>query len=120
MKRYESREDYLEALLVLQRKKPAVRPVDLAEYMGYSKPSISYAIGVLKEGGFLVKDRRGHLHLTDAGREVAEQIYERHRFFTELLTKVGVSRELAEAEACRIEHCVSEETFEKLKQYLDK
>lgn len=115
MKIYASGEDYLEAVLVLQKEKGMVRSVDLARHMGFSKPSISHAVGVLKNGGFLTVDEDGYLHLTEDGREVAEKIYERHQFFTEQLVAVGVDRETAERDACRIEHAISEETFQKLK-----
>ena len=120
MKIYASGEDYLEAVLVLQKEKGMVRSVDLARHMGFSKPSISHAVGVLKNGGFLTVDEDGYLHLTEDGREVAEKIYERHQFFTEHLVAVGVDRETAERDACRIEHAISEETFQKLKASVEK
>lgn len=120
MKIYASGEDYLEAVLVLQKEKDMVRSVDLARHMGFSKPSISHAVGVLKNGGFLTVDEDGYLHLTEDGREVAEKIYERHQFFTEQLVAVGVDRETAERDACRIEHAISEETFQKLKASVEK
>lgn len=120
MKIYASGEDYLEAVLVLQKEKGMVRSVDLARHMGFSKPSISHAVGVLKNGGFLTVDEDGYLHLTEDGREVAEKIYERHQFFTEQLIAVGVDRETAERDACRIEHAISEETFQKLKASVEK
>lgn len=116
MKIHASGEDYLEAVLVLQKQKGAVRSVDLANHMGYSKPSVSHAVAILKNGGFLDVDEEGHLDLTDTGREIAEMIYERHRFFTEQLIAVGVEPELAEQDACRIEHVISHESFEKIKQ----
>ena len=111
---------YLEAVLVLQKKKVMVRSVDLARHMGFSKPSISHAVGVLKNGGFLTVDEDGYFHLTEDGREVAEKIYERHQFFTEQLVAVGVDRETAERDACRIEHAISEEAFQKLKASVEK
>lgn len=120
MKIYASGEDYLEAVLVLQKKKGMVRSVDLARHMGFSKASISHAVGVLKNGGFLTVDEEGYFHLTEDGREVAEKIYERHQFFTEQLVAVGVDRETAERDACRIEHVISEEAFEKLKTSVEK
>lgn len=120
MKIYASGEDYLEAVLVLQKEKGMVRSVDLARHMRFSKPSISHAVGVLKNGGFLTVDEDGYLHLTEDGREVAEKIYERHQFFTEQLVAVGVDRETAERDACRIEHAISEETFQKLKASVEK
>lgn len=120
MKIYASGEDYLEAVLVLQKKKVMVRSVDLARHMGFSKPSISHAVGVLKNGGFLTVDEDGYFHLTEDGREVAEKIYERHQFFTEQLVAVGVDRETAERDACRIEHAISEKAFQKLKASVEK
>ena len=116
MKLYASGEDYLEAVLVLQRKQGMVRSVDLARHMGFSKPSISHAVGVLKNGGFLTVDDDGFLHLTVIGREIAEKIYERHLFFMEQLIAAGVDPETAEADACRIEHIISDESFSRLKE----
>ena len=116
MKIYASGEDYLEAVLVLQKKKVMVRSVDLARHMGFSKPSISHAVGVLKNGGFLTVDEDGFLHLTAIGREVAEKIYERHLFFTEQLVAAGVDLETAEQEACRMEHAIGDTSFRKLKE----
>ena len=116
MKLYASGEDYLEAVLVLQRKQGMVRSVDLARHMGFSKPSISHAVGVLKNGGFLTVDDDGFLHLTVIGREIAEKIYERHLFFMEQLIAAGVDPKTAEADACRIEHIISDESFSRLKE----
>ena len=111
-----SGEDYLEAILVLQKKMGMVRSIDLARHMGFSKPSISHAVGVLKNGGFLTMDENHFLHLTDVGREVAEKIFERHCFFTEQLIAAGVDPRTAEADACRIEHIISDESFSRLKE----
>lgn len=111
-----SGEDYLEAILMLQKKSGMVRSVDLARHMGFSKPSISHAVGVLRNGGFLTVDEDGFLHLTGIGQKVAEKIYERHRFFTSSLIDLGVDPEIAEADACRIEHVISEESYLKLKE----
>ena len=116
MKIHASGEDYLEAVLILQKKQGMVRSVDLARHMGFSKPSISHAVGVLKNGGFLTVDEDGFLHLTAIGREVAEKIYERHLFFTEQLVAAGVDLETAEQEACRMEHAISDTSFQKLKE----
>ena len=116
MKLYASGEDYLEAVLVLQRKQGMVRSVDLARHMGFSKPSISHAVGGLKNGGFLIVDDDGFLHLTVIGREIAEKIYERHLFFMEQLIAAGVDPKTAEADACRIEHIISDESFDRLKE----
>ena len=111
-----SDEDYLEAVLVLQHEKGMVRSVDLARHMGFRKPSISHAVSVLRDGGFLTVDADGFLHLTDIGREVAAKIYERNLFFTEQLIAAGVDWETAEQDACRIEHAISETSFKKLKE----
>ncbi len=115
MKLHSSGEDYLEAILVIQMQKGAVRSVDVARHLEVSKPSVSHAIAALKSGGFLTMDSDYFLHLTDVGREVAEQIYEKHRFFTERLIAAGVDAETAEQDACRIEHVISEESFRRLK-----
>ena len=104
-----SGEDYLEAILVLQKKMGMVRSVDV------SKPSVCHAVATLREGGFLTMDEDNFLHLTDAGCEVAEQVYEKHRFFTQRLIAAGVDPKTAEADACRIEHVISEESFQRLK-----
>ena len=114
-KLHASGEDYLEAILVLQNQKGMVRSVDMARHMGVSKPSVCHAVATLKNGGFLTMDDGFFLHLTNIGREVAEQIYEKHRFFTERLIAAGVDPETAEADACRIEHVISEESFRRLK-----
>ena len=115
MKLHASGEDYLEAILVLQNQKGMVRSVDVARHMDVSKPSVCHAVASLKNGGFLTMDDDFFLHLTDVGREVAEQIYEKHRFFTERLIAAGVDPKTAEADACRIEHVISEESFRRLK-----
>lgn len=111
-----SGEDYLEAVLILQKKKGMVRSIDLAQYMDHSKPSISYAVKHLQNGGFLTVDNDGYLHLTDLGQEIAEKIYERHLFFTEQLVAAGVDRATAEQDACRLEHAISDDAFRKLKE----
>ena len=116
MKLRASGEDYLEAVLMLQKKNGMVRSIDLARHMGFSKPSISHAVGVLKNGGFLTVDDDGFLHLTVIGREIAEKIYERHLFFMEQLIAAGVDPKTAEADACRIEHIISDESFDRLKE----
>ena len=112
---HKSGEDYLEAILVLQKKKGMVRSADVARHMDVSKPSVCHAVATLKDGGFLTIDDGFFLHLTNIGREVAEQIYEKHRFFTERLIAAGVDPETAEADACRIEHVISDESFQCLK-----
>ena len=115
MKLHSSGEDYLEAVLMLQQRHGMVRSVDLARHMGYSKPSISHAVGVLRGGGFLTVDQDGFLHLTDVGHEVAEKIYERHQFFTQWLIGAGIDPETAEQDACRMEHGISQKSFELLR-----
>ena len=114
-KLYASGEDYLEAILRLQKQKGIVRSVDVARYMDVSKPSVCHAVATLRDGGFLTMDEDYFLHLTDVGREAAEATYEKHRFFTEMLTRAGVDPAIAERDACRIEHVISEESFEHLK-----
>ena len=110
-----SGEDYLEAILVLPKKMGMVRSVDVARHLDVSKPSVCHAVATLREGGFLTMDEDNFLHLTDAGCEVAEQVYEKHRFFTQRLIAAGVDPKTAEADACRIEHVISDESFERLK-----
>ena len=117
MKIHASGEDYLEAVLVLQKKLGMVRSVDVARYMEVSKPSVCYAVGTLREGGFLTMDEKHYLHLTELGRDMAEKIYERHCFFTHQLISVGVNPQIAEVDACRMEHAVSDESFQKLKEH---
>ena len=116
MKLHASGEDYLETILVLQKKLGMVRSVDVARHMEVSKPSVCHAVATLRDGGFLTMDENHFLHLTDVGREVAEKIYERHCFFTERLIALGVNPETAETDACRIEHVISAESFEHLKK----
>ena len=113
-----SGEDYLEAVLVLQKNHGAVRSIDVARRVGVSKASVSYAVSALREGGFLTVDSDYVLHLTETGRNVAEKIYERHQFFTEQFIAAGVDPEIAERDACRIEHAISQDTFEKIRDTL--
>ena len=113
----ESGEMYLETILVLSRKSNAVRSVDVSEYMGFSKPSVSRAIGILKQGGYVIMDEEGFLALTETGMEIAGKIYERHQLLTEFLTRLGVSEETAAADACKIEHDISDESFEAIKRH---
>ena len=116
MKLHASGEDYLEAILVLHKKMGMVRSVDVARYLEVTKPSVCHAVATLRDGGFLIMDEDRFLHLTDVGREVAEKIYERHCFFTEQLIAAGVDPKTAEADACRIEHIISNESFARLKE----
>lgn len=113
----ESGEMYIETIHVLSKKGGVVRSVDVSEHMGVSKPSVSRAIGLLKEGGYVTMARDGALTLTEAGVEVANKIYERHRVITALLTALGVDPEIAADDACRIEHHISDESFEAIKRH---
>ena len=112
---HQSGEDYLEAILLLQKEKEMVRSVDVARHMGVSKPSVCHAVKSLKDGGFLVMDEDRFLHLTDVGRDVAEKTYEKHCFFTHLLIDAGVEPKTAEQDACRMEHAISDNSFQKMK-----
>ena len=115
MKLHASGEDYLEAVLVLPKKLSIVRSVDVARHLEVTKPSVCHAVATLRDGGFLTMDSDYFLHLTDVGREVAEQIYEKHRFFTDRLIEAGVNPVTAEKDACRMEHVISQESFERLR-----
>lgn len=115
MKLHASGEDYLETILILQKQCGMVRSVDVARYMSVSKPSVCRAVAVLRDGGFLKMDEEHFLYLTDEGRKIAEEIYARHRFFTEQLIAAGVDPKIAEADACRMEHAISSESFARLK-----
>ncbi len=114
----ESGEMYLESIFVLSRSMEHVRAIDICEYLGYSKPSVSRALGLLRDGGYVVADKNGYLTLTAAGREVAEKIYERHTSLCKFLELIGVSHDTASADACKIEHVISDESFEALKKYV--
>ena len=120
MKIQESAENYLEAIHVLMQKNGQVHSIDVAHYTGFSKPSISRAVGLLRDNGYVSIDQNGLLSLTEAGLKIAETIYERHTVLTDLLIKLGVSPETASEDACRIEHVISAETFEKLKEHVRK
>ena len=115
MKLHTSGEDYLKAIYILQKEKGMVRSIDVAEQMGVSKPSVSHAVKLLRKGGYILMDDDYTLHLTELGCEIAEKLYERHQYFTEQLTGVGVDVTTAEAEACKMEHTISDESFQKLK-----
>lgn len=115
----ESGEMYLETIYVLSKGSRAVRSIDVCEYMGYSKPSVSRAVGILKQGGYLEMDNDGYLTLTDTGFEVASKIYERHTTLTELLIRLGVDEKIAAGDACKIEHDISDETFEAIKHHIE-
>ena len=118
MKLLESGEMYLETIYVLSRTISNVRSLDVAEYMGFSKPSVSRAVGLLKEGGYLVSDRDGFLSLTDSGRAIGEKIYERHTLLTEFLVRLGVDEEVAAEDACKLEHDISDESFKAIKDHV--
>ena len=115
---HESGEMYLEAILVLSKKNGFVRSIDVSDYLGYSKPSVSRAMGLLRQGEYIVMESDGAITLTDSGREIAEKIYERHTFLTSLLVKLGVAEETAAADACRLEHAISDESFQAIKRYV--
>ncbi len=119
MKIYASGEDYLEAVLMVEKEKGMVRCVDVARRMEVSKLSVTNAVSVLRSTGHLEMDEEHYLHLTPSGRALAEKIYERHCFFTKQLIAAGVDPEIAEREACRIEHSISDESFEKLKKHFE-
>lgn len=114
---HESGEMYLEAILVLSQKNGFVRSIDVSEYLGYSKPSVSRAVGILKNGNYIAMEKDGSLTLTESGKEIAEKIFERHTVLSRLLMKLGVSEETATADACRLEHAISDESFEAIKRY---
>ena len=115
---HESGEMYLEAILVLTKKNGSVRSIDVSEYLGYSKPSVSRAMGILRTGAYILVDKDGTITLTESGREIAEKIYERHTLLTKLLMRMGVSEETAAADACKLEHAVSDESFDAIKRYV--
>lgn len=115
----ESGEMYLETIYVLSKRKSFVRSIDVCEEMGYSKPSVSRAMGILRDGGYIIVANDGGLSLTEAGLEVAERTYERHTVLSELFIRLGVSEEHAVADACKIEHVISCETFDALKRHLN-
>lgn len=115
----ESGEMYLEAILVLTKEKSSVRSLDVAEYRNYSKPSVSRAVKLLRDGGYITVDKDGYLWLTDVGREVAEKIYDRHRVLTQFLASLGVDEETASKDACKMEHVISDTTLEAIKAHLE-
>ena len=114
---HESGEMYLEAILVLSKQTNFVRSIDVSEYLGYSKPSVSRAMGILRAGEFITMDRDGAITLTDSGREIAEMIYERHTVLSRLLVQLGVREEVAVADACKLEHAISDESFQAIKRW---
>ena len=116
----ESGEMYLESIHVLLQKKSAVRSVDISEYMGYSKPSVSRAVGLLKNGGYILVDKDGYITLTEDGLAIANKIYQRHTLISNLLVQLGVDPEVAAEDACKIEHAISDESFEAIQKYVEK
>lgn len=119
MRLQESGEMYLETILVLSKKKSTVRSIDVGEYMGFSKPSVSRAIGLLKNGGYVTVDKDGFLFLTGSGYEIASKIYERHTVLTQMLMALGVDERIAAEDACKLEHAVSDESFEAIKRHFE-
>ena len=117
MKLQESGEMYLESILVLSKKGP-VRSIDVCEYMGFSKPSVSRAVGLLKAGAYITVDKDGFIRLTKLGLETASTIYERHEMLTAFLKAIGVSEDVADNDACKIEHAISDETFQAMKKHV--
>lgn len=120
MKLLESGEMYLETIYILSKKQNFVRSIDVANYTGYSKPSVSRAVNLLKDNGYITIDSDGHLMLTESGLNVADNIFERHTVLTRLLCSFGVSEETAAADACKMEHVISNETFNKMKEFIEK
>ena len=120
MRLQESGEMYLETIYMLSKERNLVRAIDVVEHMGYSKPSVSRAVGLLKQGGYLVVEDTGNLLLTDSGREIGEKIYARHKVLTKMLTMLGVDEKTAAEDACKMEHAISDETFEAIRRHLDK
>ena len=116
----ESGEMYLETIHVLSQTNPVVRSIDIVEHMGYSKPSVSRAVSLLKSGGYIVVDPDGHIHLTESGLEVAEKIYDRHTVLTNFLIKLGVDTAVAAEDACKLEHAISDESLQAIKAFIQK
>jgi Mn-dependent DtxR family transcriptional regulator len=116
----ESGEMYLETIHILSQKKGEVRSIDVCEYMGYSKPSVSRAMGILKGAGYIEVDKHGYITLTDEGLSLAQKMYERHTLLTKFLVKLGVDEEIATDDACKIEHHISEASFDAIKNFVDK
>lgn len=115
----ESGEMYLESIYVLTKNSNTVRSIDVCDYMGYSKPSVSRAIGLLKSGGYVTVDGDGYLSLTEEGKDIAQKIYERHTMLTKMLVRLGVSQEIAAEDACKIEHVISDETVAAIRKYVE-
>ena len=115
----ESGEMYLETVYILSNKSESIRSIDICEYMGYSKPSVSRAVGLLKSGGYVTVDEKGYITLTSEGKSVAEKMFERHTMLTDFLVRLGVDKDIASEDACKIEHHISEESFEAIKKHVN-
>lgn len=116
----ESGEMYLETILILSQQNPNVRSIDICDYMGFSKPSVSRAIGLLKNGGYVNMDKDGYLTLTELGSNVAHKMYDRHKLLTRFLVSLGVEEEIASQDACKIEHHISDQSFNAIKKSMEK
>lgn len=114
---HESGQMYLEAIHVLLQKNGKIRSIDIGAYLGYSKPSVSRAVGILKKEGYISVDPDGYISLNESGRQLAEQLYERHTVLTNMLMALGIDEETATEDACRIEHVISDKSFEAVKKY---
>ena len=119
MKIKESAENYLETILVLSKQNGYVRSIDIATELEYSKPSVSIAMKNLREHGYILTDKDGYITLTDAGLDIAQRMYERHVLITKWLVSIGVEQSIAAEDACKIEHCLSKQTFDAIKRYVD-
>ena len=115
----ESGQMYLETILILTKERQNVRSIDICEYMGFSKPSVSRAVGLLKSGGYILVDKDGYISLTDEGRETAQKIYDRHHVLTDFLVSLGVDEEVASADACKIEHHISDESLDAIRRAMN-
>ena len=116
----ESGEMYLETIYVITKEKGVVRSIDVSEHMGYSKPSVSRAVGILKNAGYITVDKTGYITLTESGKAIAEKTYERHSILKNLFVKMGVNEDVASEDACKIEHVISDEVFDAIKKYFNK
>ena len=117
---HQSAEDYLETILILRERNGMVRSIDIVNELGFTKPSVSVAMKKLRENGYILADRDGYITLTELGQAVADRVYERHRVLTAVLTAIGVDEETAAADACKIEHDLSDQTFARIKEYIEK
>lgn len=115
----ESGEMYLETILILSKEKPSLRSIDIVEHLGYSKPSVSRAVNLLKNGGFILIDENSFISLTETGREIAQKIYNRHTVITAFLEKLGIEHATADFDACKIEHVISDESFDAIKKFCE-